>query len=42
MFMCLDTDHCGIQLTLTKYGDENAKRKFFLRHIKEKDIYKSA
>jgi hypothetical protein len=32
MFMCLDMDHCGIQLTLTKYGDENAKRKFFTPH----------
>ena len=35
MFMCLDTDHCGIQLTLTKYGDENAKRKFFTPHKRE-------
>lgn len=32
MFKCLDDDHCGIQMTLTKYGDENAKRKYFRAH----------
>ena len=35
MFKCLDDDHCGIQMTLTKYGDENAKRKFFTPHKRE-------
>ncbi|MFR4175410.1 MAG: hypothetical protein ACLUQC_05625 [Lactococcus raffinolactis] len=32
MFICLDDEHCGIQLTLTNYGDENGLRKYFKRH----------
>lgn len=37
MFICLDDEHCGIQLTLTNYGDENGLRKYFKRHNIEHD-----